>query len=91
MFQHSIPLKPLIYFTIALLSPFLLVVIATIINHFVDNSPIILSGRFTSQPEVDLLRRWNGIGKVHARLRRTALFAFFGGWGFFFLFSLELQ
>ena len=49
LIKKCLQLKPLIYLTIALLSPFLLVLIATIINYFVSNSPINLSGLLTSK------------------------------------------
>lgn len=49
LIKKCLQVKPLIYLTVALLSPFLLVFIATIINYFVDNSPINISGLLTSK------------------------------------------
>lgn len=41
--------KPIIYLIIALLSPFLLAIIASVINHFINNKPIILTGLLTTK------------------------------------------
>ncbi|MBL7979841.1 MAG: CPBP family intramembrane metalloprotease [Bacteroidetes Order II. Incertae sedis bacterium] len=57
LFQQCLQVRPLIYLTIALLSPFLLAYIATIINYFVYKSPINLSGFLVSKefPQLNLL------------------------------------
>ena len=49
LIQKCLQLKPVIYLLIALLSPLLLVFIATMINYFVNNSPINISGLLTSK------------------------------------------
>lgn len=55
--KKCIQIRPFIYLTIALLSPFLLASIATIINYFIDKSPINLSGLLTCKefPQFNLL------------------------------------
>lgn len=57
LIKKCLQVQPLIYLTIALLSPFLLAFLATIINYFVDNSPINISGLLTSKefPQFNLL------------------------------------
>lgn len=57
LFEKCLQVKPLIYLTIALLSPFLLAVIASLINLLIDKSQINLSGLLTSKefPQFDLL------------------------------------
>ncbi len=42
-------IKPLVYLMIALFSPFLLAILASLINHFVSNKPIDLSGLLTTK------------------------------------------
>lgn len=49
LIKKCLQVKPLIYLSIALFSPFVLVLLATIINYFVNHSPIQLSGLFTSK------------------------------------------
>ncbi|WNH10866.1 CPBP family intramembrane glutamic endopeptidase [Thalassobellus suaedae] len=44
LLKKCLQVRPIIYLTIALLSPFLLALIASIINHFIDKAPINLSG-----------------------------------------------
>jgi len=44
LIKKCLQVRPLFYLTVALLSPFLLAFIATIINFFIDKSPINLSG-----------------------------------------------
>ena len=41
-------IKPLIYLSIALFSPFILAIIASVINHFINNTPLNLSGLLTT-------------------------------------------
>lgn len=55
--KRCLQMQPLIYFAVALFSPFLLIAVATIINHFVGNSPINISGLLTSKefPQFNLL------------------------------------
>jgi membrane protease YdiL (CAAX protease family) len=52
-----IQIRPLIYFTIALISPFLLIVIASLFTYFVDKTPISLSGLLRTKefPHFNLL------------------------------------
>ncbi|MEO8403292.1 MAG: type II CAAX endopeptidase family protein [Chitinophagaceae bacterium] len=49
--------KPIIYLAVALFSPFLLAIIASVINHFVNDKPIILTGLLTTKefPNFNLL------------------------------------
>jgi membrane protease YdiL (CAAX protease family) len=57
LFKKCLQIQPLIYLVIALLSPFLLVFIATIIHYFVDKTPINLAGILTVKefPNFNLL------------------------------------
>lgn len=57
LIKKCLQVKPLIYLIIALLSPFLLVSIATIINYFVNSTLINISGLLTSKefPQFNLL------------------------------------
>lgn len=57
LLKKCFQVKPLIYLTIALFSPFLLAILASVINHFVNNNPIILTGLFTTKkfPNFNLL------------------------------------
>lgn len=57
LLKRCFQLKPLLYLTVALLSPFLLAFIATIINFFIDKSPINLSGLLSCKefPQFNLL------------------------------------
>lgn len=57
LIKKCLQVRPIIYMTIALLSPFLLVLIATMINHFVHKAPINFSGLLTSKefPQFNLL------------------------------------
>ncbi|MEP7233784.1 MAG: type II CAAX endopeptidase family protein [Ignavibacteriota bacterium] len=49
LLKKCFQVKPVIYLIIALFSPFLLVIIASVISHFVDNKPIILTGLLTTK------------------------------------------
>lgn len=49
LIKKCLQVKPLVYLTIALLSPFLLAFLAAIINFFIDKSPITISGLLTSK------------------------------------------
>ncbi len=55
--EKCLQVRPLIYLMVALLSPFLLVVSATLIDYFVDHTPSSISGLLTSKefPEFNLL------------------------------------
>lgn len=55
--KKCLQVKPTIYLAIAIFSPFLLGLIALIINYFVDNSPVSLSGLLSSKefPQFNLL------------------------------------
>ena len=55
--KKCLQIRPLIYLTIALIGPFLLAFIATIINYFVDKTPITLSGLLIGKefPNLNLL------------------------------------
>ena len=57
LLKKCLQVKPLIYLTIALLSPFLLAFLATIINYFVNKAPINLLGLLSSKefPNFNLL------------------------------------
>lgn len=57
LFNKCLKVRPLIYLTIALLSPFILTFIATIINSFIDKTPINLTGLLTCKefPNFNLL------------------------------------
>ncbi len=57
LIKKCLQARPLTYLIIALLSPFLLVFIATIINYFVNNTPIYISGLLTSKefPQFNIL------------------------------------
>lgn len=57
LIKKCFQVRPLIYLSIALLSPFLLAFMATIINYFVDNTPINLDRLFTYKefPQFNLL------------------------------------
>ena len=57
LLKKCFQVKPLSYLTIALFSPFLLAILASVINHFVNNKPIILTGLFTTKefPNFNLL------------------------------------
>ncbi|MEP7265026.1 MAG: type II CAAX endopeptidase family protein [Bacteroidota bacterium] len=44
LIKKCFQIRPVIYFTIALFSPFLLAILATVINHFISGKPIALSG-----------------------------------------------
>ncbi|HOV10424.1 MAG TPA: type II CAAX endopeptidase family protein [Bacteroidales bacterium] len=57
LLKKCLQLKPFIYLTIALLSPFILAFIATVINYFVDDTPVNLSGLLTCKefPQFSLL------------------------------------
>ncbi|MEO8147074.1 MAG: type II CAAX endopeptidase family protein [Bacteroidia bacterium] len=57
LLKKSFQLKPFMYLSIALFSPFLLAIIASVINHFVHNQPIILTGLLTTKefPNFNLL------------------------------------
>src|SRR5215210_1940622 len=52
-----IQIKPLIYFTIALISPFLLVVIASLLNYLINRTPVDLYGLLQTKefPQFNLL------------------------------------
>ena len=47
LLNKCLQVTPLLYLAIALVSPFLLAIVATIINYFVDKTPINLSGLLT--------------------------------------------
>lgn len=47
LIKKSLQLRPFIYLTIALLSPFVLALFATLLNYFVNQTPITLSGLLT--------------------------------------------
>lgn len=49
LIKKCFQVKPIIYLIIALFGPFLIVLLAAIINYFIDNSPINISGLFTSK------------------------------------------
>lgn len=49
LFRQCLQVKPLLYLAIALFSPFVLAVIASVANYFVSNVPVDLSGLFTSK------------------------------------------
>ena len=57
LIKRCLQVRPLMYLIIALFSPFLLVFISILINHFVDHSPIHYSGILTSKefPQFNLL------------------------------------
>ena len=57
LLNKCLQIRPLIYFIIALLSPFILAFIAAIINYFVDKTPINLSGLITCKefPNLNIL------------------------------------
>ena len=57
LIKKCLQTRPLIYLTIAVLSPFVLAFAATAINYFVDKSPINLAGLLTSEefPQFNLL------------------------------------
>lgn len=57
LINKCLQIRPFAYLTVALLSPFILALIATIINFFVDKIPINLSGLLTCKefPNFDLL------------------------------------
>jgi len=57
LINKCVQLRPFLYFSIALLSPFLLALIATILNLFINKSPINLSGlmRYNEFPQFNLL------------------------------------
>ena len=49
LFAKCFKIKPLIYFAIALLSPFVLFFIAALVSYFINNAPISFSGLFTTK------------------------------------------
>lgn len=49
LLKKCFQVKPIIYLTIALLSPFLLAIIAIVINHFITKTPISLTGLLTTK------------------------------------------
>ena len=57
LLKNCFQVKPFIYLAIALFSPFLLAIIASVINHFIYNKPIILRGLLTTKefPNFNLL------------------------------------
>ncbi|MEP6674085.1 MAG: type II CAAX endopeptidase family protein [Ferruginibacter sp.] len=57
LLKKCFQIKPLIYLVIALFSPFLLAIIASVINHFVNDQPIILTELLTTKefPDFNLL------------------------------------
>jgi uncharacterized protein len=57
LLKKCMQVKPLLYMAIALLSPFILALLATIINYYIDKTSVNLSGLFSSRefPEFNLL------------------------------------
>jgi membrane protease YdiL (CAAX protease family) len=57
LIKKCLHIRPLLYLTIALLSPFVLALVATIINFFIDKSPINLLGLLSCRefPQFNLL------------------------------------
>ena len=57
LIQQCLSIRPILYLTIALFSPFLLAIIATVINFFINKSPINLSGLLTCKefPQFNLI------------------------------------
>ncbi|MEP7197540.1 MAG: type II CAAX endopeptidase family protein [Saprospiraceae bacterium] len=57
LLKRCFQVKPLIYLTIALFSPFLLAIIASFLNYFINSQPIILTGLLTTNefPNFNLL------------------------------------